>query len=72
MSNTNDPSPEAWRVLELVAEGLGTGAIAERLGCDRDAVQRRLADAIRTLSARSVPDAVEAAARHGLIESPTP
>ena len=61
-------SAEARRVLQLVAEGLGAGAIARRLGCDRDDVCRCLVDAIRALSARSVPDAVEVAVRRGLIE----
>ena len=70
LSTTGDLSPETRRVLQLAAAGLGTGAIAERLGCDRDAVRRYLTDAIRALSARSVPHAVEVAARRGLIESP--
>ena len=67
---SNRLSPEARRALRLVAEGLGTRAIAERLGCDHDAVRRCLADAIRALSARSVPDAVEVAAQRRLIEPP--
>ncbi len=72
LSTTGDLSPETRRALQLVADGLGTGAIADRLGCDRDAVRRRLADAIRALSARSVPEAVEVAIRGGLIESSGP
>jgi len=63
-------SLEALRVLQLVAEGLGAGAIARRLGCDRDAVCGCLVDALRALSARSVPDAVDVAIRRGLIEDP--
>ena len=63
-------SPEARRALQLVAEGLGTRAIAERLGYDQDTVRRCLAEAIRALSARSVPDAVEVAFRRGLIQPP--
>ncbi len=63
-------SPEARRVLHLAAEGLGAGAIAERLGCERDAVQRHLAEAIRALGVHSVPDAVEVIIRDGLIEPP--
>jgi hypothetical protein len=63
-------SPATRRVLQLVAEGTGAGTIARWLGCDRDDVCRCLADAIRALSARSVPDAVEVAVRRGLIEEP--
>ena len=58
--------PRVVGVLRLAAEGLG--AIAARLGCDRDAVRGHLADAIRTLGARSVPDAVEVAIGRGLIQ----
>ncbi len=63
-------SREARRALQLVAEGSGTDAIAAQLGCDYDAVRHCLADAIRTLPARSVPDAVEVALRRGLIRAP--
>ena len=72
LSTTGDLSPETRRAIQLVAEGIGAAAIGDRLGCDRDAVRRLLADAIRALGARSVPHAVEVAARHGLIESPSP
>ena len=70
LSTTDDLSPEARSALRLVAEGMGTGAVAERLGCDRDAVRRHLADAIRALGACSVPDAVRLAARRALIGPP--
>ncbi len=64
-------TPQARRALQLVAEGLGAGAIAARLRCDRDTVRRCLADAIVSLDARSVPDAVRIALRCGLIDPPT-
>lgn len=70
LSNSTDLSSEARRALQLVAAGLGAGAVAERLGCDRDGVRRHLADAIRDLSACSVPGAVREAIRRGLIEAP--
>ena len=72
LSTSGDLSPDMRRALRLVAEGLGTGAVAERLECDRDTVRRCLADAIRILGVRSVPHAVEVAARQGLIEPPGP
>ena len=72
LSTTGDLSPETRRALQLVAEGFGAAAIGDRLGCDRDTVQRLLADALRALGARSVPHAVEVAARHGLITRSRP
>ena len=72
LSTTGDLSPDARRTLGLVADGLGAGAIAERLGCDRDAVRRHLAEAIRGLDVRSVPAAVEIALRLGLVEPSAP
>ncbi len=70
--DTTGLSAEVRRALQLVAEGLGTTAIAERLGSDRDTVRRHLADAIRALDARSVPDAVRIATLRGLIEPSAP
>ncbi len=67
LSTIGDLSPETRRALQLVADGLGTGAIAARLGCDRAEVHCHLADAVRHLSADSVPEAVRIAARRGLI-----
>ena len=72
LSTTGDLSPETQRVLQLAATGLGAGAIAERLGCERAAVQRHLADAVEALSASSVPDALRIAARRGVIEASGP
>ena len=57
-------------VLRLVAARLGTAHIADLLGCHRADVRRYLADAVRYLGARSVPDAIEIAVRQGLIEPP--
>jgi len=68
--SAEDLASEARQILPLVAAGLGTGAIADRLECDRDDVRRHLADAIRALGARSVPDAIRIAVRRGLIEDP--
>ena len=62
-----DHDLEMAALLRLVEAGLGTRAIAARLGCDRAAVQRRLAAAIARLDARSVPDAVRIAGRRGLL-----
>ena len=70
LDEDNILSPNARRALQFVAAGLGAGEIAARLGCDRDAVRRHLADAMRTLSARSAPRAVAVAVRRGLIEAP--
>ena len=69
-ADTTGLSPEATRVLQFVAEGLGAGAIAARLGCDTDGLCRHLASAVATLGARSMPDAVDIAIRRGLIEAP--
>ncbi len=69
-ADTTGLSPEAARVLQFVAEGLGAGAIAARLGCSTDGLRRHLASAVATLGARSVPDAVDIASRRGLIEAP--
>ena len=61
---------ETPQVLRFVATGLGAGAIAARLGCDREDIRRHLADAIQALDARFVPDAIEIAIRRGLIHPP--
>ncbi len=62
--------PDMIAVLRLVEAGLGTRAIAARLGCDRDEVRRHLAAAVRVLDARSVPDAADIALRRSVSESP--
>ncbi len=68
--DATDLPPDARRALQLVAEGLGAGAIADRLGWTVPQLAAHLADAVRAVAARSVSDAVDIARRRGLLESP--
>ena len=57
-------------VRDLIAQGHGTAAIARRVGYDRAAVRRHLADALRALGAASVAAAVNQVTSLGLIDFP--
>lgn len=60
-------TPRELQVLELVAEGLGNRAIAERLGISDQTVKFHVASISGKLGAMNRTDAVRRAVRRGLI-----
>ena len=61
-------SPTICRTLELLATGLYTDDVAERLCTDPDTIRRYVAEAKAILGARSKLEAVVIALRLGLID----
>jgi DNA-binding NarL/FixJ family response regulator len=61
-------SREGWRVLELLAVGMNTDEVAERLALSPDTVRRHFAEAVMMLEASSKLGAIIKAAELGLID----
>ena len=59
--------PEQAAVLELLAQGFGSEAIAAKLGLDGAEVEPRVGAALEALGARSRLEAIVVAARRGLL-----
>lgn len=55
------------RILALLAQGLATGEVAERLGVPAEAVRERLHDAMRELGAGSKLELILLAIRSGQV-----
>lgn len=60
-------SPRQRQVLALLADGLGSGAIARRLGLSLPTVRNHIAAVLHRLGCHSQLEAVAAARRRGLI-----
>ncbi len=67
-TSPEQPSEDGLEVLRLVADGLSTAAISERLGITEAAVKRRLLNTFDRLGVSTRAGAVAAALRRGLIE----
>jgi len=68
---TRPPSSER-EVLQLVAEGLTSLAIAERLGVGRRTVESHRANLMRKLGVPTTPALVRLVAERGLLPESTP
>ena len=60
-------TPRQREILQLVAEGLGTRQIAERLFLSVKTVETHRAQIMQRLDIRDVPGLVRFAIRHGLL-----
>ena len=63
-------TPREVEVLALLAEGLATRAMAERLGVTVHTVRNHVQTVIQKLDAHSKLEAVAAARRHGMLPPP--